>query len=61
MSDFEATDCESGCRGEAEIVNATGLHARPCHAIAALAGEFESSLRVGCRDRESMDVAFWRL
>ncbi len=36
---------------EQEIVNATGLHARPCHAIAALANGFESSLQVGVRDR----------
>ncbi len=36
---------------EQEIVNATGLHARPCHAIAAMAADFESSLRVGTKGR----------
>lgn len=37
---------------ELPIVNETGLHARPCHAIAALASRFESSLVVACHDRE---------
>lgn len=37
---------------ELPIVNATGLHARPCHAIASLASGFESSLLVGCHNRK---------
>ncbi len=37
---------------ELPIVNETGLHARPCHAIAALASSFESSLIVACHDRQ---------
>jgi len=37
---------------ELPIVNETGLHARPCHAIAALASEFESSLLVSCHGRQ---------
>jgi len=36
---------------EQVIVNPTGLHARPCHAIASLAADFESSLQVGTGDR----------
>lgn len=39
-------------QAELSIVNATGLHARPCHAIASLATGFESSLVVGCHDRK---------
>ena len=38
---------------EQEIRNATGLHARPCHAIAAMASDFESSLRVTCGSRSA--------
>lgn len=37
---------------ELPIVNPTGLHARPCHAIASLASGFESSLVVACHDRK---------
>ncbi|MCP5022444.1 MAG: HPr family phosphocarrier protein [bacterium] len=37
---------------ELPIVNETGLHARPCHAIAALASGFESSLFVACHNRQ---------
>jgi len=29
-----------------EIVNAEGLHARPCHAVVSLAREFEAELRI---------------
>ena len=28
--------------------NPAGLHARPCHAIASIASQFESELRVAC-------------
>ena len=38
---------------EQEIVNPTGLHARPCHAIAALAASFESSLLVAVDGRQA--------
>jgi phosphotransferase system enzyme I (PtsI) len=34
------------------IVNRSGLHARPCHAIVSLALEYASELRVAVRDRE---------
>ncbi len=37
---------------ELPVVNETGLHARPCHAIAALASQFESSLLVACHGRQ---------
>ena len=30
------------------LKNAAGLHARPCHAIARTAAEFESELRIRC-------------
>jgi phosphotransferase system HPr (HPr) family protein len=30
----------------ARIVNAEGLHARPCHAVVSLAREFEAELRI---------------
>jgi len=33
-----------------EIVNESGLHARPCHAIVRLAIEYEADLRVSCGD-----------
>ena len=46
------TETEPTLEAEQEIVNATGLHARPCHAIASLAGDFESSFRVSVNDRE---------
>lgn len=35
-------------RAEVGIVNASGLHARPCHALVRLAMEYEADLRVGC-------------
>ncbi len=38
-------------KADAEVLNATGLHARPCHAIASTAGEFESSLQITCGGR----------
>ncbi|MEZ5974096.1 MAG: HPr family phosphocarrier protein [Planctomycetota bacterium] len=38
---------------EVTVVNATGLHARPCGAIAATAKEYESSLIVACGDRQA--------
>ena len=34
------------------IVNETGLHARPCHAIASLALGYRAELRIACGDRE---------
>jgi phosphotransferase system HPr (HPr) family protein len=34
------------------IVNRAGMHARPCHAIVALALEFEAELSMGCNGRE---------
>jgi len=34
------------------IVNDSGLHARPCHAVVSAALEFESELRITCRGRE---------
>ncbi|MFT5051828.1 MAG: phosphotransferase system HPr (HPr) family protein [Chlamydiales bacterium] len=34
------------------IVNQAGMHARPCHAIVALALEFEAELCMGCNGRE---------
>ena len=45
------TENSEALQARAEVVNATGLHARPCHAIAATAGGFESSLQVVCGDR----------
>ena len=42
--------------GESErlvrIVNDSGLHARPCHAVVTAALEFEAELRISCRGRE---------
>ena len=35
-----------------QIVNDTGLHARPCHALVSLALEFESELRIRYAGRE---------
>jgi len=34
------------------IVNASGLHARPCHALVSCALTFASELRVACGARE---------
>lgn len=34
------------------LCNPTGLHARPCHAIARTAQAFQSDLRVACEGRE---------
>jgi phosphotransferase system HPr (HPr) family protein len=34
------------------LVNPTGLHARPCHAIARMAQAFQSELRVSCEGHE---------
>jgi phosphocarrier protein len=39
-------------RSSARIVNARGLHARPCHALAALALRYSSTVRVSCDGRE---------
>ena len=36
----------------ARIVNSTGLHARPCHAIVSLARDFRADLRIACGERE---------
>ncbi|MAG63368.1 phosphocarrier protein HPr [Candidatus Woesearchaeota archaeon] len=38
--------------GEAVISNESGLHARPCHAMVALALEHASGLQVSCGERE---------
>ena len=38
--------------GEAVICNESGLHARPCHAMVALALEHASGLQVSCGERE---------
>jgi len=38
--------------GEAIICNDSGLHARPCHAVVALALDHASDLRVTCGERE---------
>ena len=40
-------------RRSVSIVNARGLHARPCHAFVSAALEFESALRVSCDGREA--------
>ena len=37
---------------EVSVVNAAGLHARPCHAIVRLALGFQAELRISCGDRE---------
>jgi phosphotransferase system enzyme I (PtsI) len=34
------------------IVNTSGLHARPCHALVTTALRYTSDLRVGCGSRE---------
>jgi phosphocarrier protein len=39
-------------RSSSRVVNARGLHARPCHALVSAALAFESSLRVACDGRE---------
>lgn len=39
-------------RRSAEIVNRTGLHARPCHSIVSTALEFESELTIAFNGRE---------
>ena len=36
----------------ARIINAEGLHARPCHAVVSLAREFEADLRIRNGDTE---------
>ena len=33
-----------------EVVNDSGLHARPCHAFVRTAMKYEADLRVGCGD-----------
>ena len=35
-----------------EIVNAQGLHARPCHVVVSLVASFEGELRVRCGEHE---------
>lgn len=37
---------------EVSVVNASGLHARPCHAIVRLALGFQAELRITCGPRE---------
>jgi len=39
-------------RRAVRVVNAQGLHARPCHAIASRALSFQSDLRIRSRNRE---------
>jgi len=39
-------------RRTVRIVNASGLHARPCHAIVSTALRYQSELRVACEGRE---------
>ena len=39
-------------RRTVRIVNETGLHARPCHAIVTAALDFEADLRIRCGDNE---------
>jgi phosphocarrier protein HPr len=39
-------------RRAVRVVNAQGLHARPCHAIASRALSFRSELRIRSRGRE---------
>lgn len=34
------------------VINAAGLHARPCHAIVTLAQEYGCELRVRCKQRD---------
>ena len=36
---------------EVSVVNAAGLHARPCHAIVSLALGFQAELRIACGSR----------
>ena len=39
-------------RRTVRIVNASGLHARPCHALVSTALRYQSELRVACGGRE---------
>ena len=39
-------------RRTVKVVNAQGLHARPCHAIVSRALGFQSELRIRSRNRE---------
>ena len=39
-------------RRTVRVVNAQGLHARPCHAIVSRALSFQSDLRIRARNRE---------
>ena len=39
-------------RRTVQVVNAQGLHARPCHAIVSKALGFQSDLRIRSRNRE---------
>jgi phosphotransferase system HPr (HPr) family protein len=43
--------CEA--RRQVAVPNAAGLHARPCHAIAATALEYRSDLEVCCEGRRA--------
>lgn len=42
----------SEAREVLRVVNAAGLHARPCHALVSLAREFPCAFRVRCGGRE---------
>lgn len=39
-------------RRRVDVVNASGLHARPCHAVVSTSLGFEAELRVSCGGRE---------
>jgi len=46
-------DLSREARRQVVIPNAAGLHARPCHAIAATALDFQSDLEVACEGRRA--------
>lgn len=39
-------------RRRIEVINTSGLHARPCHAVVSAGLGFEAELRVACAGRE---------
>jgi phosphotransferase system HPr (HPr) family protein len=48
----EPDESLAGLRRRAILVNAAGLHARPCHAIVSLALEYACELRISLDGRE---------
>lgn len=40
------------CERTVKIVNSEGLHARPSGAVVAVALDYESEIRIRCRDRQ---------